>query len=163
MSGDGTTPTAQELATQERLAKEAQERQAKADQDAANASSSAGDLFAKAPSRSIDSDDSDDSDSDSDSDSDDDKVIGVLDDAAKKAAKKRKKAKKKKKAEKLAKKMAKKLFKKMIKKEQQRHSPSGFYEVPYHYSQIPGNNSHDKFSSVHLGKPPHFDGTDYPK
>jgi hypothetical protein len=160
MSGDGTTPTAQELAAQERLAKEAQERQAKADQDVANASSSAGDLFAKASSRSIDSDDSD---SDSDSDSDDNKVIGVLDDAAKKAAKKRKKAKKKKKAEKLAKKMAKKLFKKMIKKEQQRHSPSGFYEVPYHYSQIPGNNSHDKFSSVHLGKPPHFDGTDYPK
>ena len=62
----------------------------------------------------------------------------------------------------MAKKMAKKLFKKMIKKEQQKHSPSGYYEVSYNYSQS-GNNSHDKFTSVHLGKPQHFDGTDYPK
>jgi hypothetical protein len=34
--------------------------------------------------------------------------------------------------------------------------------VPHNYGQIPGNNSNDKFYSVHLGKPPHFDGKDYP-
>jgi hypothetical protein len=50
--------------------------------------------------------------------------------------------------------MAKKLLKKMIKKEQAKNSPSSFYEVPYHYTQILGNNPNDKFYSVHLGKPP---------
>jgi hypothetical protein len=59
--------------------------------------------------------------------------------------------------------MAKKLLKKMIKKEQAKYTHSGFYEVPHNYGQIPGNNSNDKFYSVHLGKPPHFDGKDYPK
>jgi hypothetical protein len=56
----------------------------------------------------------------------------------------RRKAKKKKKP----KKMNKKLLKKMIKKEQAKHAPSGYYEVPYHYTQIPSNNSNDKFSSI---------------
>jgi hypothetical protein len=81
------------------------------------------------------------------------------DDAERKAAKKRRKAKKKKKAKKLAK----KLLKKMIKKEKAKYTHSGFYKVPHHYTQFLGNNSHDKFYSVHLGKPPHFDGKDYPK
>jgi hypothetical protein len=35
--------------------------------------------------------------------------------------------------------------------------------VPHNYAQFPGNNSYKKFYSVHLGKPPHFDGKDYPK
>jgi hypothetical protein len=59
--------------------------------------------------------------------------------------------------------MAKKLLKKMIKKEQAKYTHSGYYEVPHNYAQIPGNNSNDKFYSVHLGKPPHFDGKDYLK
>jgi hypothetical protein len=59
--------------------------------------------------------------------------------------------------------MAKKLLKKMIKKEQAKYTHSGFYEVPHNYGKIPGNNSDDKFYSVHLGKPPHFNGKDYPK
>jgi hypothetical protein len=59
--------------------------------------------------------------------------------------------------------MAKKLLKKMIKKEQSKHTPTGYYEVPYHYMQISRNNHNDKFYSVHLEKPPHFDGKDYPK
>jgi hypothetical protein len=44
-----------------------------------------------------------------------------------------------------------------------KYTHSGFYEVPHNYAQIPGNNSNDKFYSVHLGKPPHFNGKDYPK
>jgi hypothetical protein len=71
-----------------------------------------------------------------------------------KAAKKRRKAKKKK---------AKKLLEKMIKKEQAKYTHFGFYEVPHNYAQIPGNNSNEKFYSVHLGKSRHFDGKDYPK
>jgi hypothetical protein len=63
--------------------------------------------------------------------------------------KKRRKAKKKKKA----KKMAKKLLKKMIKKEQ----------AKYTQAQFLGNHPNDKFYSVHLGKPPHFDRKDYTK
>jgi hypothetical protein len=97
---------------------------------------------------------SSDSGSDSDSDSSDEDVKDG-DDSAKKAAKKRRKAKKKKKA--------KKLLKNMIKKEQDKYTHSGFYEVPHNYAQIPGNNFNDKFYSVHLRKPPHFDGKDYPK
>jgi hypothetical protein len=58
-------------------------------------------------------------------------------------AKKRRKTKKKKKA--------KKLLKKMIKKEQAKYTHSGFYEVPHNYAQILGNNSNNKFYSVHLG------------
>jgi hypothetical protein len=147
MSGIGSNPTIKEIA-----AKEAQERELKAAQ--------VGDLTDKAPSRTpsnVDSSDNSSSDSDSDSASDED--VKDDDNAAKKAAKKRRKAKKKKKA----KKMAKKLLKKMIKKEQAKYTHSGFYEVPHNYAQIPSNNSNDKFYSVHLGKPPHFDGKDYPK
>jgi hypothetical protein len=59
--------------------------------------------------------------------------------------------------------MAKKLLKKMIKKEQAKYTHSGFYEVPHNYAQFPGNNSNEKFYSVHSGKPPHFDVKDYPK
>jgi hypothetical protein len=150
MSVIGSNPTAEEIA-----AKEAQERELKAAQ--------VGDLTGKAPSRTpsnIDSSDDSSSESDSNSDSDSsDEDVKVDDDAAKKAAKKRRKAKKKKKA----KKMAKKLLKKMIKKKQAKYTHSSFYEVPHNYAQIPGNNSNDKFYSVHLGKPPHFDGKDYPK
>jgi hypothetical protein len=103
---------------------------------------------------------SDDSSSDSDSDSDSsDEDVKDGDDPAKKAAKKRRKAKKKKKA----KKMAKKLLKKMINKEQAKYTYSGFYEVPHKYTPIPSNNSNEKLYSVHLGKPPHFVGKDYPK
>jgi hypothetical protein len=122
-----------------------------------------GDLIDKTPSRTPSNvDSSDDSSSDSDSDSDfdsSDEDVKDDDNAAKKAAKKRRKAKKKKKA----KKMAEKLLKKMIKKEQAKYTHSGFYEVPHNYAQFPGNNSNDKFYSVHLGKPPHFYAKDYPK
>jgi hypothetical protein len=129
MSGIGSNPTAEEIA-----AKEAQERELKAAQ--------VGDLTDKAPSRTpsnVDSSDDSSSDSDSDSDSDSSDEDVKDDDNA-------------------AKKMAKKLLKKMIKKEQAKYTHSGFYEVPHNYAQIPGNNSNDKFYSVHLGKPPHFDG-----
>jgi hypothetical protein len=51
----------------------------------------------------------------------------------------------------------------MIKKKQAKHSPSSYYEVPYHYTQIPGYNPNNKLYFVHFGKPPHFDGKDYPK
>jgi uncharacterized protein YegJ (DUF2314 family) len=150
MLGIGSNRTAEEIA-----AKEAQERELKAAQ--------VGDLIDKAPSRTpsnVDSSDDSSLDSDSDSDSDSsDEDVKDDDHAAKKATKKRRKAEKKKKA----KKMAKKLLKKMIKKEQGKYSHSGFYEVPHNYEQIPGNNSNDKFYSVHLGKPPHFNGKDYPK
>jgi hypothetical protein len=120
-----------------------------------------GDLTGKAPSRTPSNvERSDDSSFDSDSDSDSsDEDVKEGDDSAKKAAKKRRKAKNKKEA----KKMAKKLLEKMIKKEQAKYTHSGFYEVPHNYRQIPGNSSNDKLYSVHLGKPPHFDGKDYPK
>jgi hypothetical protein len=150
VSGIGSNPTAEEI-----TAIEAQERELQAAQ--------VGDLIDKAPSRTpsnVDSSDDSSLDSDSDSDSDSsDEDVKDDDNAAKKAAKKRRKAKKKKKA----KKMAKKLLKKMIKKEQSKYTHSGFYKVPHNYAQFPGNNSNDKFYSVHLGKPPHFDGKDYPK
>jgi hypothetical protein len=51
----------------------------------------------------------------------------------------------------------------MTKKEQAKYTHSGFYEVPHNYAQFPGNNSNEKFYSVHLGKPPPFDGKDYSK
>jgi hypothetical protein len=149
MSGNESNPTAKETA-----AKEAQEIELKAAQ--------VGDLTGKAPSRTpsnIESSDDSSSDSNSDSDSSDEDVKDV-DYVAKKAAKKRRKAKKKKQK---AKKMAKKLLKKMVKKEQAKYTHSGFYEVPHNYGQIRGNNSNEKLYFVHLGKPPHFDGKDYPK
>jgi hypothetical protein len=49
--------------------------------------------------------------------------------------------------------MAKKILKKIIKDEQAKHAPTGYYEVPYHYTQNSSNNPNDKFYSVHLGKP----------
>jgi hypothetical protein len=150
MSGIGSNPTAEKVA-----AKEAQERELKAAQ--------VGDLTGKAPSRTpsnINSSDDSSSNSDSGSDSDSsDEDVKDDDDGAKKAAKKRRKTKKKRKA----KKMGKKLLKKMIKKEQAKYTHSDFYEVPHNYTQILGINSNDKFYSVHFGKPPHFDGKDYPK
>jgi hypothetical protein len=136
MSGSGDNQSADEIA-----AKEAQERELKAAQD----------VNGKAPSRPND-ESSNDSSSNSDSSDEDVKDDDI---AARKAAKKRRKAKKKKKAM--------KLLKKMIKKEQAKYTHSGYYEVPHHYTQFPGNNSNDKFYSVHLEKPPHFDGKDYPK
>jgi hypothetical protein len=148
MSGSGDNQSAEEIS-----AKEDQERELKAVQE----------ITGKAPSRSNE-ENSDDSSSNSDSDSDSNSSEEDIkddddDDAARKAVKKRRKAKKKKKAKKLAK----KLLKKMIKKEQAKYTHSGFYEVPHHYTQFPGNKSNDKFYFVHLGKPPHFDGKDYPK
>jgi hypothetical protein len=59
--------------------------------------------------------------------------------------------------------MAKKLLKKMIKKEQAKYTHSGFHEVPHNYAQFLGNHPSEKFYSMHLGKPPHFDGMGYPK
>jgi hypothetical protein len=140
MSGSGDNQSAEEIA-----AKEAQEKELKAVQE----------ITGKAPSHS-NGESSDDSSSDFDSS---DEEVKDDDDAAKKAAKKKRKAKKKKKT----KKMAKKLLKKMIKKEQAKYTQSIFYEVPHHYTQFPSNNSNEKFYSVHLGKPPHFNGKDYPK
>jgi hypothetical protein len=148
MSGNGSNPIAEEI-----TAKESHERELKAAQ--------VGDLTGKAPSRTpsnIESFDDSSSNSDSDSDSSNEDIKDG-DNAAKKATKKRRKAKKKKKA----KKMAKKLLKKMIKKEQAKYTHFDFYEVPHNYAQLPGNNSKEKFYSVHLGKPPHFHGKDYPK
>jgi hypothetical protein len=148
MLGSRDNQSAEEI-----TAKEAQKRGLKEAQ--------AGDLTGKAASRTpsnIESSDESSSDSDSDSDSSDEDVKDD-DDAARKVAKKRRKAKKKKKA----KKMAKKLLKKMIKKEQAKYTHYGYYEVPHHYTQFPGNNSNNKFYTVHLGKPPHFDGKVYPK
>jgi hypothetical protein len=144
MSGNVGNQSAEEIA-----AKEAQEKELKA----------AHDITGKAPSRS-NGESSDDSSSDSNSDSDsNDEDLKDGDDAAKKLAKKRRKGKRKKKA----KKMAKKLLKKMIKKEQARYTHSGFYEVPHNYAPFPDSNSNEKFYSVYLGKPPHFEGKDYPK
>jgi hypothetical protein len=146
MSGSGGNQTAEEIA-----AKEGQERELKEAQ--------AGDITGKAPSCS-NGESSDDSLSDSDSDSDSsDEDVKDGDDAARKAAKKRRKAKRKKEA----KKMAKKLLKKMIKKEQAKYTHSSYHEVPHNYAQFPSNNPNEKFYSMHLGKPPHFDGMDYPK
>jgi hypothetical protein len=146
MSGTGSNPTAEEIAT-----KEAQERELKEAQ--------VGDLIGKAPSRTPSNiESSDDSSSNSDSKSSDEDVK-ESNDPAKKAAKKRRKVKKKKKANK----MAKKLLKKTIKKEQAKYTHYGFYEVPHNYAQILGNNYNETVYSVHLGKPPHFDGKDYPK
>jgi hypothetical protein len=148
MPGGGSNPTAEEID-----AKKSQERELKEAQ--------VGDITGKAPSRTPSNiESSDDSSSDSDSDchsSDEDVKDG--DDTTSKAAKKRRKAKKKKKA----KKMAKKLLKKMIKQEQAKYTHSDFNEVPHNYAQFPGNHPNEKFYSVHLGKPPHFDGKDYSK
>jgi hypothetical protein len=144
MLGSGENQSAEKVAT-----KESQERELKAAQD----------ITGKAPSRSNE-ESSNDSSSDSDSNSDSsDEDVKDGDDAARKAVKKRRKAKKKKKA----KKMAKKLLKKMIKKEQAKYTHSGFHEVPHNYAQFPSNHPNEKFYSVPLGKPPHFDGKDNPK
>jgi hypothetical protein len=118
------------LSAQEIAAKEAQEKELKAPQGRAAAQGE--NPLDKAPSRPSSNMESSD-DSDSDSDSSDEETKHEDDDAAKKAAKKRMNAKKKKKA----KKMAKKLLNRMIKKEQEKHSQSGYYEVPYQYTQIP--------------------------
>jgi hypothetical protein len=140
MSGNLGNQSAEEIA-----AKEAQEKELKA----------AHDITGKAPSRS-NGESSDDSSSDSNSDSDsNDEDLKDGDDAAKKLAKKRRKGKRKKKAKKMA--------KKMIKKEQARYTHSGFYEVPHNYAPFPDSNSNEKFYSVYLGKPPHFERKDYPK
>jgi hypothetical protein len=143
MSRSESNPTAEEIA-----AKEAQERELKAAQ--------VGDLTGKAPSRTPSNiESSDDSSSDSESDSDSSDVdVKDGDDPAKKVPKKRRKAKKKK---------AKKIAKKLLKKDQAKYTHSGFNKVPHNYRQILSNNSNEKFYSVHLGKPPHLDGKDYPK
>jgi hypothetical protein len=143
MSRSGGNQTTEEIAT-----KEAQERELKEAQT--------GDLTGRAPSRS-NGESSDDSSSDSDSNSDSsDEDVKDDDDVARKVAKKRRKAKKKKKK-------AKKLLKKMINKDQAKYTHSSFHEVPHNYTQFSGNHPNKKFYSVHLGKPPHFDGKDYPK
>jgi hypothetical protein len=140
MSGNGDNQSTEEIAT-----KEAREKELKAAQD----------ITGKDPRRS-NGESSDDSSSDFNSDSDpSDEDIKDDDDAAGNVTKKRRKAKKKNKT--------KKILKKMIKKEQAKYTLSGYYEVPYHYTQFPGNNFNDEFYSVHSGKPPHFDGKDYPK
>jgi hypothetical protein len=58
-------------------------------------------------------------------------------------------------------KKAKKLMMKRIKKESEKHPFFGFNQVPHNYasSQYPTS----QFQSVHLKKPPFFDGMDYPK
>jgi hypothetical protein len=147
-SGSGDNQSAEEI-----TAKEAQERELKAIQE----------ITGKAPSRS-NGKSSNDSSSNSDSDFDSsDEDVKDDDGATRKAVEKRRKGKKKKKKKKKEKKLAKKLLKKMIKKEQSKYTHSSFYEVPHHYTQFLGNDSNDKFYFVHLGKPPYFDGRDYPK
>jgi hypothetical protein len=58
-------------------------------------------------------------------------------------------------------KKAKKLMNKRVKEERDKHPFFGLNQIPHNYasSQYPSS----QFQLVHLGKPPFFDGTDYPK
>uniref|UniRef100_K4AJQ3 Uncharacterized protein n=1 Tax=Setaria italica TaxID=4555 RepID=K4AJQ3_SETIT len=61
------------------------------------------------------------------------------------------------------KKRANKLMKKRIKEESEKHPFFGYYQVPPNYLPPSSQYPSSQFQSVHLGKPPYFDGTDYPK
>uniref|UniRef100_K3ZMI5 CCHC-type domain-containing protein n=1 Tax=Setaria italica TaxID=4555 RepID=K3ZMI5_SETIT len=74
-------------------------------------------------------------------------------------AKKRRKEKMKAKIEK----KAIKLMKKRIKEESDKHPFFGYHQVPSNYPPPSSQYPSSQFQSVHLGKPPYFDGTDYPK
>jgi hypothetical protein len=58
-------------------------------------------------------------------------------------------------------KKAKKLMMKRIKEESENHPFFGLNQVPYNYAS--SQNATSQFQLVHLGKPPFFDGMDYPK
>ena len=58
-------------------------------------------------------------------------------------------------------KKARKLMKKEIKEENGKHPFFGMHQVPHNYEQQVYSSS--QFQSIHLGRAPYFDGTDYPK
>ena len=58
-------------------------------------------------------------------------------------------------------KKARKLMKQRIKKEKEKHPFFGMHQVPHNYEQQMYSSS--QFQSIHLGRAPYFDGTDYPK
>ena len=72
-------------------------------------------------------------------------------------ARRRRKEKMKEKIEK----KARKLMKQRIKEEKEKHPFFGMYQVPHNYEQQQYSSS--QFQSIHLGRAPYFDGTDYPK
>uniref|UniRef100_K3Y2I0 DUF4219 domain-containing protein n=1 Tax=Setaria italica TaxID=4555 RepID=K3Y2I0_SETIT len=61
------------------------------------------------------------------------------------------------------KKKATKLIKKRIKEESDKHPFFRYHQVPPNYLPPSSQYPSSQFQSVHLGKPPYFDGTDYPK
>ena len=72
-------------------------------------------------------------------------------------ARRRRKEKMKEKIEK----KARKLMKQRIKEEKEKHPFFGMHQVPHNYEQQTYSSS--QFQSIHLGRAPYFDGTDYPK
>uniref|UniRef100_K3Y1N6 DUF4219 domain-containing protein n=1 Tax=Setaria italica TaxID=4555 RepID=K3Y1N6_SETIT len=56
-----------------------------------------------------------------------------------------------------------KLIKKKIKEESEKHLFFGYHKVPPNYPPTSSQYSSSQFQYVHLGNPPYFDGTDYPK
>ena len=54
-----------------------------------------------------------------------------------------------------------KLMKKRIKEEMEKHPFFGMHQVPHNYEQQAYSSS--QFQSIHLGRAPYFDGTDYSK
>ena len=58
-------------------------------------------------------------------------------------------------------KKARKLMKKRIKEEKEKHPFFGMHQIPHNYEQTQYSSS--QFQSIHLGRAPYFDGTDYPK
>ena len=58
-------------------------------------------------------------------------------------------------------KKARKLMKQRIKEEKEKHPFFGMHQVPHNYE--PQAYSSSQFQSIHLGRAPYFDGTDYPK
>ena len=58
-------------------------------------------------------------------------------------------------------KKARKFMKQRIKEEKEKHPFFGMHQVPHNYEQP--HYSSSQFQSIHLGRAPYFDGTDYPK
>jgi len=70
-------------------------------------------------------------------------------------ARRRRKEKMKEKIEK----KARKLMKQRIKEEKEKHPFFGMHQVPHNYEQQA--YSSPQFQSIHLGRAPYFDGTNY--
>ena len=58
-------------------------------------------------------------------------------------------------------KKARKLMKKRIKEAKEKHPFFGMHQAPHNYEQQQYSSS--QFQSIHLGRAPYFDGTDYSK